>query len=460
MKALIIEDNSQLSEFLKQLLSQQGWQTHFCYNCESAIDFLKDNSVDLIMLDILLPDKKGFEVLDMLSQQNEEVLHPKVLIMSGFVDRPSAFKCIPKSFKDKGLFLQKPIDEAKLSKILNDIKSSERNKERQTLFSTFFEKHLPTKPLDFYLPKDKTFDSKDLIPVIFITHLNKFTGNLKITTNTQNQKTLVDFYKGNIIQLISQSKQSFFGNLLVEHGLCLQEDIQTLLEQKTPHQPLGEKLVEKKLLNPYMLQFILKEQIKIRLSEIILSHSSFTLDISEKSQEDIQTADINFNESDFIEWLADSLKTELDEQFLNKFFLESKPKPICKISPINQALIYHKKFLQEYNSLFHKLQEGNTVEEIIPSASEKNQTLLMLYFGLLTKSIFLRDIEEEAVNLKKTEQLVDFILEQDSKNLFAVLNLPWEASPKEVQKQIPTAGFKDPSPSSPCSSRTKAERQM
>ena len=182
-----------------------------------------------------------------------------------------------------------------------------------------------------------------------------------------------------------------------------------------------------------MLQFILKEQIKIRLSEVIMSHSSFTLDIVEKSSEQIQPANIDFNESDFIEWLADSLKTELDEQFSKKFFLEGKSKPICKISPINKALVHQKKFLKEYNTLFHGLQDGSTVEDIVNSSGDKNHTLLMLYFGLLTKSLFLRDVEEEKVNLKKTEQLLDFILEQDSKNLFAVLNLPWEASPEEVQ---------------------------
>ena len=245
MKVLIVEDNHTVSQALHNLVSQQGWQSHLSHSCESAMDFLRENSVDIILLDILLPDKKGFEVLEMLFRQGEETLYPKVLIMSGFVDKSSILKHIPKYFKENCIFLKKPIDETALLQILKDIKVDKIKDKKQTLFDTFFEKHFPTKSLDFYLPEDKTFDSKYLIPVIFITHLKKFTGELKIMTNKQDTKILVDFFRGNIIKLVSKSKQSFFGNLLVEHGLCLQEDIQALLEDNRPHQLLGKNWSKK-----------------------------------------------------------------------------------------------------------------------------------------------------------------------------------------------------------------------
>ena len=120
--------------------------------------------------------------------------------------------------------------------------------------------------MGFYLSQNKTFDSKDLIFSIFLAHLKKFSGEFKITTDNKTE-TLIRFYNGHIIKLTSNSEISFFGALLVEHGLSLKEDIEALLENKQSNKLIGELLVEKELLSPHMLNFMLKEQVKIRLSE-------------------------------------------------------------------------------------------------------------------------------------------------------------------------------------------------
>ena len=330
-------------------------------------------------------------------------------------------------------FFKKPVDEKTFSNFLETILFSETYKSANSISELFFEQSLPQKALNFCLPKGKTFDSKELIPLVFLAHLKKFTGQLQITTDRTN-KNSIKFYKGNIIKLVSTSKKAFFGTLLVEHGLCLQEDIQNLLENKKTNKFLGEKLVEKKLLSPYMLSFILKEQVKVRLSEM-MSYPSFTLDILEKSAENSEKADIDFNETDFIEWLADSSQTELNADFLKTFFMKSQHRLIQKSSQLNKALISQKQFLQEYNQLFKSLNKDCTVKDIVNSSKNKNQVLPLLYFGLLTKSIYLKDIKkEEAVNLKTVEFLANSIMEKDPKDPFSVLNLPWNASSKEAKR--------------------------
>ena len=218
---------------------------------------------------------------------------------------------------------------------------------------------------------------------------------------------------------------------MVEHGLSLKEDVQTLLEDKESKKSLGEALVEKELLSPYMLNFILKEQIKIRLSEI-LSYPSFKMNILEKNIEQ-NDHDIDFNEIDLIEWLADSLQTELKPDFFNFFYMDFHTYPIQKSTQINISLIHQKQFLQDYNSLFKSF-NTQTMEEIISSSKKRNYTLQLLYFGFLTKSIYLDNKKEESVNLKKTELILDSILEKDPKELFPILNLPWNASVQEVKK--------------------------
>ena len=432
MRALILEDNPPLAEFLEEFLSKEGWQTDLSSSWHSASLLMDKQSFDLLVLDILLPDKKGFDVLEILSQQKNNPFL-KVALISGFVDEKSALKRIPENLKSRCVFFKKPIDEKAFSQFLKMIKFSEMDTKESSVFEFFFENSLPSKPLYFYLSKNKTFDSKELIPAVFLAHLKQFTGYFKITIDSKN-KSLIEFYKGRIIKLVSNSEKSFFGALLVEHGLSLQGDIQALLENKDSNKLMGERLVEKGLLSPYMLSFILKEQLKIRLSEI-MSFPSFKLDIQKQpSSESGKTADIDFNEIDFIEWLADSLKTELKQDHLKKFFLEIKSKQVQKSSQINKALVYQKEFLQEYNLFFKDLNNNSMVEGVIKNSKNKNHILRLLYFGLLTKSIYLKNTKGEAMNSKKVELLLDSILEKDSNDLFAILNLPWDATVEEAKK--------------------------
>ena len=433
MKALILEDNPSLAQSLQEFLSKEGWETSLSHSWSTASTFLDKHSIDLLILDILLPDKKGFEILEILSQKQTH-FPLKIALISGFIDKTTALKNIPQNLKGHCMFFKKPIDEKAFSLFLNTTSFPEANKNGNSIFAFFFEKDPSKKPLTFYLPKEKTFDSKDLIPAVFLAHLKKFTGHLEITMDRKKENS-IEFHKGNIISFVSNSKTSFFGTLLVEHGLCLQEDIQNLLENKDgTNKFLGEKLIEKKLLNPYMLSFILKEQVKIRLSEI-MSYPSFKLNILEKSSENSEKADIDFNETDFMEWLADSAQTELDRNFLKNFSLEIKHRQVQKSLQINKALIYQKKFLQEYISLFKNLNDNKTVEDLVNHSKNKIYTLRLLYFGLLTKSIHLRNTkQEESTNLKKVKFFVDSIMEKDSKDPFAVLNLPWNASTTEAKR--------------------------
>ena len=431
MKALIVEDNLLLAQSLQEMLSRNGWSAYTSCSWSEASSLLDKNSFELLVLDILLPDKKGFDILNTLSEKKVSPFL-KIILISAFVDEAFALKNIPKGLKADCVFFKKPIEEKTFLNFLEKVKSPDFNKEKGSLLGSFFEKDCPSKPLEFYLPPRKTFDSKELIQAVFLAHLKKFTGEFKVKTDS-GHKNLIRFYKGHIIKFVSNSDTSYFGALLVEHGLSLQEDIETFLEDKKTNKLIGEKLMEEGLLSPYMLSFMLKEQIKIRLSEI-MSQLSFTLKIRDRPLENHETLDLDFSETDFIEWLADSLQTELTAEFLRNFYEEIKFCSIEKSSQVNKAVIVQKQFLQDYNLFFLKLKEGSVVQDIIKPSKKKNLELRLLYFGLLTKSTSLKSPKKESMNRQKVEMFLDSILEKDSQDMFSLLNLPWNASVKEVEK--------------------------
>ena len=63
MRILIVEDEIKLSEALSQILTRNRYMTDVANDGESGLDMALDDIYDLIILDIMLPGKSGFEIL-------------------------------------------------------------------------------------------------------------------------------------------------------------------------------------------------------------------------------------------------------------------------------------------------------------------------------------------------------------------------------------------------------------
>lgn len=69
MKVLIVEDNVQLSENITTYLSKEGYICTPAFTYYEALDRLLSFSYDIIVLDIMLPDGDGLNVLNELKTQ-------------------------------------------------------------------------------------------------------------------------------------------------------------------------------------------------------------------------------------------------------------------------------------------------------------------------------------------------------------------------------------------------------
>ncbi|KKT35073.1 MAG: Two component transcriptional regulator, winged helix family protein [Parcubacteria group bacterium GW2011_GWA2_44_12] len=62
-KILIVEDEKSLADMLALSLKISGFEVKNAYNGDEAIEILKNEIFDLVMLDLVMPKKDGFTVL-------------------------------------------------------------------------------------------------------------------------------------------------------------------------------------------------------------------------------------------------------------------------------------------------------------------------------------------------------------------------------------------------------------
>lgn len=81
-KILLVEDDSFLSSLLKNRLEKKGLEVVLAKDGEEALGLLKTIKPSLILLDIILPKKNGFEVMEEIrsNQQMEPEKTPIIII--------------------------------------------------------------------------------------------------------------------------------------------------------------------------------------------------------------------------------------------------------------------------------------------------------------------------------------------------------------------------------------------
>lgn len=80
-KILIIEDDSFISEMYARKLRSLAYQVEQIEDGSRAIEIIKEQKPDLILLDLVLPGADGFKILAML-KKDSELKNIPVLILS------------------------------------------------------------------------------------------------------------------------------------------------------------------------------------------------------------------------------------------------------------------------------------------------------------------------------------------------------------------------------------------
>lgn len=103
---LVVDDNEENRDVLARRLQRQGHWAVTAPSGQEALDALADQPFDLVLLDIMMPDMDGYEVL-LRIKANPRTQHLPVIMISALDDLDSVVRCIEMGAAD---YLPKPFN--------------------------------------------------------------------------------------------------------------------------------------------------------------------------------------------------------------------------------------------------------------------------------------------------------------------------------------------------------------
>ena len=114
-KLLLVEDDAGVRESLAHVLTSEGYQILLAGNGVEALEMTAQNVVDLVLLDLNLPKKNGWDTFEVMTKQNPQL--PVIIITA----RPN--QLFPALSSGAGALMEKPLDFPKLLQTIRDLLS-------------------------------------------------------------------------------------------------------------------------------------------------------------------------------------------------------------------------------------------------------------------------------------------------------------------------------------------------
>ncbi len=114
---LIIDDDLNLCKLLKSRLQKQEYKVISIAGGKEAVKLLERKPVDVILLDVVMPEMDGIEVLKKIKEITKEKC-PEVIMMSSYEVGEQVKECLRIGAKK---FLKKPIDISVLEKSIKEL---------------------------------------------------------------------------------------------------------------------------------------------------------------------------------------------------------------------------------------------------------------------------------------------------------------------------------------------------
>ena len=107
-KVLVIDDEADIREGLELLLTSEGFSVDLAQNATEGLHKLEDHSYELVLLDLMMPDRSGMEVLAEVRERDRET---PIFMITAYGSVEAAVNALKLGAND---YFSKPWDNEKL----------------------------------------------------------------------------------------------------------------------------------------------------------------------------------------------------------------------------------------------------------------------------------------------------------------------------------------------------------
>ncbi len=112
---LVVDDNSENLKVVNAFIQHEGYKLAFATSGKAAIEIIERNSIDIILLDIMMPEMDGYEVAEYLKKTVYSSV--EILFLSAVTEKDELQKAYKAGARD---YVVKPIFKEELITRLNN----------------------------------------------------------------------------------------------------------------------------------------------------------------------------------------------------------------------------------------------------------------------------------------------------------------------------------------------------
>lgn len=126
---LVVDDDAANRDVLSRRLRRQGHVVETASNGRDALQLVRESAFDLVLLDIMMPDTDGYQVLAQM-KDDAQLRHVPVIMISALGEVQSVVRCIEAGAED---YLTKPFDPILLKARIGASLDKKRGRDRETV---------------------------------------------------------------------------------------------------------------------------------------------------------------------------------------------------------------------------------------------------------------------------------------------------------------------------------------
>ena len=166
-KVLIVDDDSRILELLKQFFAKNEFESYTALDAQGAIKVMSECSIDLLILDVMLPNITGFEFAKKIKAQ---VKKTPIILLTALSEPDHRVEGLESGADD---YMTKPFDPRELilrAKNLLELYKNNKNDQQEIIHIGFSTYNISTKKLSKQNQEIILSSTEQKLLGIFIAH--------------------------------------------------------------------------------------------------------------------------------------------------------------------------------------------------------------------------------------------------------------------------------------------------